>query len=108
MEVKLNVSEPWLWLIATGRKRVEGRHGKADKFAPGRMVFWSSARSVNVRVVAVRHYSTLREYLDGEGWRTVAPHKNSYEEALGAYHEIYSDAQIAEAGGINALEIVLV
>lgn len=106
--LSLRVNEPWLLQIFLGRKRVEGRSGSADKFAdwPGRIVrFFSNERTVRVIVIAVRHYDTLYDYLAGEGWQAVAPHLTSLEDTIAAYHEFYSDEDIARRGGMNGIEV---
>ena len=66
-----------------------------------------------VRVIAVYHYDTLEAYIDGSGWKTVAPHCSSREETIAAYRKIvdvngdlvFSDAAIQREGGMNALLI---
>jgi ASC-1-like (ASCH) protein len=108
---ELPVSEPWLKLIASGAKRVEGRKGSSDKYAKwvgARVKLMNRERTVIVRVAAVRHYPTLADYLDAEGWANVAPHLHSYEETAAAYRQFYSDAKIAAAGGMNAIQVEVV
>lgn len=107
----LSVREPWLEEIRTGRKIVEGRAGSINKFTPYMSHvarFYSSHQTVLVRIITVRHYDTLYDYLDGEGWQNVAPHLHSRAETVDAYHKFYSDERIRQVGGMNALVIEVV
>lgn len=107
----LKVQEPWLEQIRIGKKKVEGRSGPADKFSQwvGNVVsFVSEDQSFLVKVIAVRHYDTLYDYLNNEDWEKVAPHLSSYQETLNEYHKFYDDKKIASVGGMNAIEIELV
>ncbi len=84
---EMHVQEPWLSEIVSGRKTVEGKRGPASKFTPliGQDVrFFNKHQSVVRRVVAVRHYDTLDQYLDAE-WQAAAPHMPSKEAARTAY-----------------------
>ncbi len=84
---EIHVQEPWLSEIVSGRKTVEGKRGPASKFTPliGQDVrFFNRQQSVVRRVIAVRHYDTLDEYLDAE-WQAAAPHMPSKEAAKAAY-----------------------
>lgn len=108
----IRVDNPWLQLIADGTKPVEGRAGPLSKFADwvGKPAqFYSDGDHpmiVRVIVVAVRHYDNLYDYLAGEDWQVVAPHLTSLEETIAAYHEFYSDEDIARRGGMNAIAVV--
>lgn len=113
MELSLHVRPPWLAEIASGRKRVEGRAGPKSKHAAwvGKTVrLYNDHQSLLARVVAVRNYPTLGEYLEAEGWRRVAPHLGSLAEAEEAYRSLpgyESDEAVQLRGGINAIELAL-
>jgi len=107
----LSVQEPWLEQIRIGKKKVEGRSGSANKFLQWigkEATFVSKSQSVRVKVINVRHYNSLYDYLDKEGWEMVAPHLTSYNETIDEYHKFYSDKKIQSVGGMNAIEIELI
>ena len=105
----MSVRDPWLGLIADGRKTVEGRAGPESKsrhLVGGRLTFFNDGGlvpEVATEVVAVRHYPDLYTYLDQEQ-RQAAPQFVSRDDAARAYHEFYPDRLIAERGGICAIE----
>jgi ASC-1-like (ASCH) protein len=109
---RLKVDEPWLSLIATGAKTVEWRSGPADQYTPWiaqTVAFYHpDSMTLFVKIVDVRHYDTLYDYLDAEGFQAVAPHLATYEETVDAYHAFYSDVSIRERGGMNALQVEVV
>lgn len=110
-EIVLGVRDPWLFYIQIGKKTVEGRPGDVNKFRDwiGKTVkFVNKTRSFPVKVVAVRHYSTLKEYLEAEGYDKVLPGIKSFDEAINMYHEFYSDEDIKKRGGMNGIEVELV
>jgi ASC-1-like (ASCH) protein len=110
--LRLPVCSPWLEEIAAKRKTVEGRPGSAARWVAwiGRPAeFYNAALIVKVRVVAIRHYATLPDYVAGEGWRVIAPHLGCDETALGVYRSsFYTDAAVVQRGGMNAIEVVVV
>lgn len=84
------MQEPWLTEIVSGRKTIEGKRGDMSKFTPliGQdVLFFNSQQSVVRRVIAVRHYNTLDEYLEKE-WQAAAPHVDSKAAAKAAYLSI--------------------
>lgn len=98
----LHVDEPWLELISSGKKTVEGRSGPDDKFRymiDSVITLYNDTRSIKMILADVRHYSTLKDYLMVEGWKNVAPHLNSYDEVYDAYLDFGCDW----SQGINAL-----
>lgn len=70
--------------------------------------FFNSRRKIPVRVVSIRHYENLYQYLDAEGYDKVLPGIKSYQEAVDMYHQFYPDDLIKKAGGMLAIEIELV
>jgi ASC-1-like (ASCH) protein len=139
----ITCQQPWFGEIEKGRKPVEGKPGpegdfKADEFImimDGSVTLDDIARGtpgrkiIQVRIVAIRHYNTLIEYLQGEGWQRTAPQATSFGDAFAKYCQItyedvlckepahlprvkgtkhvfvFSSERIAHKGGINALEI---
>ena len=107
----LVVDDPWLYYIQIGEKTVEGRSGSLEKFKKHigkKAIFYNKDRKFPVLIKDVRHYDTLYEYLDEEGYENVLPDIESYEKAVEIYHKFYSDEKIKNAGGMNALVIELI
>jgi len=110
---RIHVREPWFGEIASRRKTVEARVGPLARYQHLRgasVVIHGGARQVLARVADVRHYSSLEEYLAGEGWERAAPHTGgpaAAEEAhLGVYRgedQVFSPDRVRRAGGICAL-----
>jgi ASC-1-like (ASCH) protein len=89
----MNMQDPWLEEVIAGRKTVEGRTGEMSKYESmvgDRVLFYNSARSVIKKVVAIRHYNTLDEYLAAE-WENAAPQTNSLADAKNVYLSIYDE-----------------
>lgn len=130
MEIpEISVRSLWWYLIRIGQKTVEGRKrsilrkllGLDESVNPRDIDATTlvgteiSIRSdsdhpssiFRVKIIAIRYYNTLREYLEAEGWAKVLPHPtiNSIEDAIAEYHKYFSDDDIAAAGGMVALEI---
>jgi ASC-1-like (ASCH) protein len=108
---KLHVQEPWLSKIINGEKTVEGRKGSIEKFKDfiGNVItLYNENKSIQVYVHSIRHYPTLLEYLNVEGFAKVLPGVKDIGEAIDVYHKFYADEQIKEAGGMCALEFTIV
>lgn len=110
-ELRLDVDDRWLQLIANGSKKVEGRKGSpAHKLYQGwkvgdSLLFYSPRRGVHVKLLAIRHYPDLKSFLVAEGWDKVCPDVHSYQEAEAEYSKYYTTEKIAKAGGVMAFEI---
>jgi len=107
----LSVEDPWLFKIQTGIKTIEGRRGHPDKFKHwigAKVHFFNKDRKIPVRVVAIRHYPNLYDYLNAEGFEKVVPGLTTYQEAIDEYHKYYSDQAIADAGGMLAIVVELI
>lgn len=114
MVERVHVQDPWLKFIQTSQKVVEGRKEKIENtrvrsidWIGKQLCFWNNDREILVRVVSIRKYSDLYAYLNAEGFDVVLPGIKTFQEAVNAYHEFYSDADIKEAGGMLAVEIEL-
>lgn len=109
-QIKLSVRDPWLYYITKGQKTVEGRKGSYEKFRKWigkNVILFNEINQQSVWIKDVRHYDDLYQYLDAEGFDKVLPGVESYEHAVQIYHTFYSDDNIRESGGMNALEISL-
>lgn len=110
-ENSLHVRDPWLFYIQTGKKTVEGRRGNKNKYnhwLGQKVYFFNNDRKIPVKVVEVRHYQDLYQYLIKEGHEKVLPGIVNFEEAVKIYHQFYSDDDIKNAGGMLAIEIELI
>ena len=70
---RMHIAEPWYSCILSGIKTVEGRRGKAAKFAvhlasPHFVIFNEERGEFKVALKGIRHYETLYDYLEKEGW----------------------------------------
>ena len=119
----MDVQQSWLDYIYQGTKTVEGRTGplgKYDNIVGSVIDLYDPANEefrFPVKIVEVRHYDTLDEYIDAEGWRSIAPHTGSNAETRKAYASIYmlgaggervqvfSPERVQARGGINAIEV---
>lgn len=113
---RMEVQEPWLSMIESGSKTVEGRPGPLSKFThligcP--LELYYQDKTVHRQVVDVRHYPTLEAYL-GTEWKLAAPIVGSIEEARQMYLEIrtsdgeqvFSSERLQRVGGMNAIVLV--
>jgi ASC-1-like (ASCH) protein len=112
---RLHIAEPWLGLILSGRKPIEGRRGPLSKFSSildehqGALILWNETAGEHlVTVTSINHYHDLYSFLDGEGWQNAMPTMPSRETCIAAYHAFYSDDSIASEGGICALHLRVV
>jgi len=103
------------------RKIVEARVGDLNKHIGMfgkivKIIFGDKYLLVKVRFI--RHYDTLEEYVQAEGWKNVAPFVNSYEECIKEYLQVttikdsevirvFDEKRIEKLGGINALHLKL-
>ena len=108
------VQSPWYEEIVSGRKTIEGRPGRIDKFKAlinTTIILKNKQNSITAFVTDVKHYDTLAEYVDGSGWENIAPHANSRDDTIKLYHnimdrdgnQVFSDKSIRQRGGMNAI-----
>lgn len=100
-EIVLGLREPWLSLIGSGQKIVEGRlnYGVASKLKAGhKVIFKNSKKSVHAEVVSVKFYNTFAEMLYGEKFWRVIPGASNFKCALDVYHKVYKKSQEARYG----------
>lgn len=103
----LEIRDPWLFYIQTGKKVVEGRKGdekKYEKWIGKKVYFFNKERMIPVIVQEIRHYEDLYAYLAAEGASKVMPGL-IYEEVVDEYHKFYTDEAIKKAGGMLAIQV---
>jgi ASC-1-like (ASCH) protein len=116
---RIFTQEPWFTEIAEGRKTVEARVGELDRFEDmkgKRVKITGAGKKVDAEILSVKHYKTLDEYIDKEGWKKVAPQCKTEKEAKDAHmnlkdksgQAVYDPARVKEKGGIVALHFKLV
>jgi ASC-1-like (ASCH) protein len=126
--IKMHVVGIWYDEIVAGRKTVEGRRGEYSKHSSliGKnvVIYRNIGEAVSVRVLSVKHYDTLEEYILNEDVREYAPHLNGDRSAAYlAYCQVYLnyarmmchdssrnisvEDYIKRSGGINAIKIKL-
>lgn len=129
------MQEPWFGLVAAGRKTVEGRAAPPGRWRCGEVIeirlspisdrtaatskkqlsptSSRTAETCRVRIVGLRYYSTLEEYLAAE-WQQAAPQCATKEEALAAYlavrlpdgTPVFGEERVRQRGGMTAIELV--
>lgn len=99
--------------IIAGRKTIEGRldRGKFAEYQVGDKVWLrrdyrdeggqlrdGEPRQALVEIIAIRHYSSMREMVDTEGYEHVIPSARSLEDAIAEYDKYYSPQDQAKYG----------
>jgi len=105
--MEIEVADPWFSLLQKGIKTVEGRKGgpKWKALSEGDAVIFSSndGRRVHARVVQVRQYETMDEFLETERMAAL-PGIISVEEAAAVYWQWWSPEEV-NLLGILAIEV---
>lgn len=106
----LHCQNPWFRLIRDGKKIVEGRKNlpKFNSWHIGDyLVFQCSQEQFLTRIVDLRRYKNLREYLNAEGFENVLPGIKSFDEAVDIYLQWSTQEEIAKFGFL-AIEVALI
>lgn len=105
----LHCQNPWFSLIRDGKKTVEGRKNlpKFNFWQKGDyLIFQCGHEEFLTRIVDIRQYKTLQEYLKTEGFQRVLPGVQSFDEAIRIYQQWSTQAEIDKFGFL-AIEIEL-
>jgi ASC-1-like (ASCH) protein len=108
----IEISEPFYGLILTGLKDVEGKKGSPTwaTLRAGNMVIIKKTGGTDfdrfrARIVDIRRYPDLKEYLTQEGLRRTLPGARTVEEGEIIYKSFgWTDAEIGQYG-ILAIQI---
>ena len=96
-EIFIHCEQPWLGLIQSGVKKIEGRK-KAKKYTdlnPGDMViFHDEQTSFKARIVKVVEYKTLEDYLICEGINNALPGISNLDEGISIYGQWSTPEQL--------------
>ena len=107
------IQKPWVDYVKSGLKTVEGRTGPLGRYnGVTHLQIFGGDTPFLVEIVEVRHYDDLFTYIAAEGYRVIAPHTSSNDQALVEYmnitkdnHHIFSQERVKERGGINAIQL---
>lgn len=101
-KLELDVQEPYLSFIKSGKKTVEGRLGK-DKYLNLRKGDLIKINDMEVEIVSVEKYSTFKDMLIAVGFKNAIPDAGSLEDAVNVYYRFYSkdDEKIFGVVGIH-------
>jgi len=115
----IHMQDPWYEFVTRGKKTVEGKvwpEERGNELVGETVEFTNGEQSVLAKITASRHYHTLQQYLEGEGWQRCAPHAGDLSRAHELYlrvvkpdgEQVFASARVAERGGICALQLELV
>jgi len=128
------IQEPWISSVGdpdvSKRKTIEGRVGKLSKHIDlvgkvGKIIDVNKqtgdTKFLFVKIKFIRHYDTLIEYLEAEGWKNAAPQAISFMDAIQQYSQItsintntgellkvFADSRVEAEGGVNAIHLELI
>jgi ASC-1-like (ASCH) protein len=106
--LRIHCQEPWFSKIRAGIKRIEGRK-YSPKYAalkPGDLLeFYCNDQSFISKVIEVKVYNTLEEYLETEGYENALPEVGSLLDAIALYLQYNSREELNNAGGFLAIHI---
>jgi ASC-1-like (ASCH) protein len=113
MVVSIKVHNPWFNKLKNGEKKVEGRKYDSKYEGISEIEFECDGEVITKKVVTVKHYETLYEYLNEEKYNLVLPGVTSLENAINIYLSFknnkgeiaFSDENIKKAGGFTAIHI---
>lgn len=102
-KISINIQEPYLSLILSGKKIVEGRLNKG-KFAKIKIGDIILIETIDYEVVAMNNYPTFKDMIVKEGLENVIPDKKSIKDAVNVYYKFYTKQQEQEYG-VVAIQI---
>ena len=85
---RLHCQDPWFTLIRTGKKPVEGRKNlpKFQNWSVGDLLIFDLDRqSFKTRIVGLRRYKTLEDYLCTETLQRTLPDIKTIEDGVSTY-----------------------
>lgn len=104
MIYELHLDKRYFDLIASGKKRIEGRIVKPERagMKPGDIIVFydDEGRRLRCRVKDVRFYESIEEMVRKEGYKNLVPDAESEEEVIKIYYGFYP-----EGGRCMAIEL---
>ena len=107
-DYQMYVHDPWFAHLKSGKKTIEGRMGgKWSKLKNGDRIHIINYRHcIVVRVIDVRKYNSLEEYLRLEGLEKTLPSVKTIEEGVKIYTMWYAKEEVKRKGML-AIELEL-
>jgi ASC-1-like (ASCH) protein len=105
--IVVGMREPWMSLVKSGVKTVEGRldYGIFSKIKEGNVITWKNSKDeVKTKVLRVTKYDTFSDMCYKEKYWKVIPGASSFKCALDVYHKIFKKQQESRYG-VVALEL---
>lgn len=88
-KLKLDVQEPFLSFIKSGKKKVEGRLAK-EKYLNLQNGDMIKINDTEVKIKGITKYQSFKEMLIMEGVKNVIPNAKNLKEATAVYYKFYS------------------
>lgn len=101
-KLEIDVQEPYLSFIRSGKKVVEGRLGK-DKYLNLQKGDLIKINDLEAEVLEITKYASFKDMLTKEGIENVIPDAKDIESAVNVYYKFYSkeDEKIFGVVGIS-------
>lgn len=105
-KLELDVQEPYLGFIKSGKKTVEGRLAK-EKYLKLESSDLIRINNLEIKVLNVNRYKSFSEMLVMEGVKNVIPNKDNLDDAQNVYYNFYTREDEKKYGvvGISILVI---
>ena len=108
---RLYMKDPWLSFIQCEVITVFGKEGSVQKYKNwlGKTILLYNENSkVHVKVISVRHYRSIKEFLYNEDDNKYAPHYvGDYKLIKKEYNKMNTDDDIERLGGFNSLYVMV-
>jgi len=104
---RLHCQDPWFTFIRQETKTVEGRKNLPqfkDWQVGDTLIFFLDEKEFCTKIIDLRHYSSLEDYLRTEGIAKVLPGVKSLEEGLAIYYQWSKPEEIIQYGFL-AIEV---
>lgn len=101
-KLKIDVQEPYLSLIKSGKKKIEGRLGK-DKYLLLQKGDLIKINDIEIEILRVTKYISFREMLIKEGVENTIPGAKDLNEAINVYYKFYSKEDEKKFGVVGIL-----
>lgn len=96
-KLELDVQEPYLSLIKSGKKVVEGRLGK-EKYLNLQKGDLIKINNLEIEVRGVEKYPSFKEMLVMEGVKNIIPDAKDLDSAVQVYYKFYKPEDEAQFG----------
>lgn len=96
MQLHAKLTRPSSTILGLG-----GPLSEFSQLVGSQISLYNEKRKINVFLTEVRHYATLEEFVEREGWKNLSPYLCSYEDVCDSY------LQVCREGGMNALVLTI-